>query len=47
MAIDDKDVSGKGVSEMRNFIVGPEGSKVRRLSVLALRRFSCNAAWLG
>jgi len=47
VAIDDKDVRGKGVSEMRNFIVGPEGSKVRRLSVLALRRFSCNAAWLG
>eukprot|EP00802_Teleaulax_amphioxeia_P015738 Tamp_15836.p1 GENE.Tamp_15836~~Tamp_15836.p1 ORF type:complete len:443 (-),score=83.51 Tamp_15836:184-1464(-) len=28
VAIDDKDVRGKGVSEMRNFIVGPEGSKV-------------------
>jgi len=28
VSIDDKDVRAKGVSEMRNFIVGPEGSTV-------------------
>ena len=28
LSIDEKDVRGKGVGEMRNFIVGPEGSTV-------------------
>ena len=28
VSIDDRDVRGKGVGEMRNFIVGPEGSTV-------------------
>ena len=32
ISIDDKDVRGKGVGEMRNFIVGPEGSTVYQAS---------------
>ena len=44
VAIDDKDVRGKGVSEMRNFIVGPEGSTVRCLAPPAPLQLSYFAA---
>ena len=44
VAIDDKDVRGKGVSEMRNFIVGPEGSTVHCLAPPAPLLFSHFAA---